>query len=370
MSSRIVPVILSGGAGSRLWPLSHEGSPKQFLPLVTDRTMLQETALRTSGDRRFAPVVVVGNADHRFVIAEQLRACGAEVSRIILEPEGRNTAPACAAAALVALRDDPNALILIMPADHVVRDELAFLRALDIGERAARAGAFVLFGITPSYPATGYGYIRRGAYLPEAAGVWKVDAFVEKPDAARAQDYLDSGLYSWNSGIFLLPAAAYVDELARLEPKVLEAARSAVAAADEDADFLRLDPEAWSQSPSISIDYAVMERTAAAAVVPADIGWTDVGAWSALWDIGERSEAGNITVGDAFAHEAQDCYLRSEGPLIAASGVKDLIVVATSDSVLIVPRTDDQRVKPLLDALRLAGLAVAGKGASPPRGGS
>ena len=362
MSSRIFPVILSGGAGSRLWPLSRDNSPKQFLPLVSQRTMLQQTALRTHDDPRFAPVIVVGNFNHRFVIAEQLHGCEVQIGSIVLEPAGRNTAPACAAGALLALREDPEALILVMPADHVVRDEMAFRQAITAGEIAARAGAFVLFGITPSEPATGYGYIRRAhEELSGAPGVWKVEAFVEKPDMVRAQAYVESADYSWNSGIFLLPAAGYLEALERYAPNVLDAARKAMEAAEADEDFVRLDANEWEKGPSISIDYAVMEHTDAAAVVPVDIGWTDVGAWSALWKIGDKTEDGNVIVGHAFTHEASGCYLRSDGPLLAASGVQDLVVVATHDIVLIIPRTDDQRVKPLVDALRVVGLPLAGR---------
>jgi mannose-1-phosphate guanylyltransferase / mannose-6-phosphate isomerase len=357
MISKIFPVILSGGSGSRLWPLSRESFPKQLLPLAGERTMLQETALRVADTARFHPVTVIANAEHRFVIAEQLREVGQGAPTIVLEPVARNTAPAVAAAALIAAQADPDALILVMPADHAVPDAGGFLAAVDAGVPAAQAGALVLFGIQPDSPATGYGYIRAGAPLSGAAH--KVDAFVEKPDLATAEGYLADGRYSWNSGIFLLPAKAVIAELATHEPAVLAAVRSALDAAQRDMDFLRLDPDAFGQSPSISIDYAVMERTKQAAVVPSTFAWSDVGAWSALWKLGDRNEHDNVELGDVLAVDTRGSYLRTEGPLIATVGVEDLIVVVTPDAVLVANRHRDQDVKTAVERLRAANHASA-----------
>jgi len=349
MSAKIFPVILSGGSGSRLWPLSRESFPKQLLPLAGPRSMLQETALRVADRARFHPVMVVANAEHRFVIAEQLREIGEDQPTLVLEPVARNTAPAVATAALIASQSDPKALILVMPADHTVPDTAAFLAAVQAGVPAAEAGDLVLFGIQPDSPATGYGYIRAGAALQGAAR--RVEAFVEKPDAQTAEAYLADGRYSWNSGIFLLPAKALIAELEAHEPAVLAAVRQALAAARRDMDFLRLDPDAFAKSPSISIDYAVMERTARAAVVPSSFLWSDVGAWSALWRLGEKDDNDNVEIGDTLAEDTRGSYLRSEGPLVATVGVADLIVIATPDAVLVASRHRDQDVKKLLERL-------------------
>ncbi|MDB5446680.1 MAG: mannose-phosphate guanylyltransferase/mannose-6-phosphate isomerase [Phenylobacterium sp.] len=360
--SKIFPVILSGGSGSRLWPLSRESFPKQLLPLAGPRTMLQETALRVADPARFHPVMVVANAEHRFVIAEQLRGIGPPSPKgaqptIVLEPVARNTAPAVAVAALIASREDAEALILVMPADHAVPDKQAFLAAVEAGAAAARTGALVLFGVQPDSPATGYGYIRAGAPLEGAA--CKVDAFVEKPDLATAEAYLADGRYSWNSGIFLLPAKAVIAELEAHAPKVIAAVREALEAAQRDMDFLRLDPEAFARSPSISIDYAVMEKTARAAVAPADFAWSDVGAWSALWQLADRDGSDNVEIGDTLAEDTRGSYLRSEGPLIATVGVDDLIVIATPDAVLVANRHKDQDVKRVVERLRASNHATA-----------
>jgi mannose-1-phosphate guanylyltransferase/mannose-1-phosphate guanylyltransferase/mannose-6-phosphate isomerase len=350
MSVKIFPVILSGGSGSRLWPLSRESYPKQLLPLASDATMLQETALRVADPARFHPVTVVANAEHRFVIAQQLRDIGEHKATIVLEPMARNTAPAVAAAALIASRQEPDALILVMPADHAVPDKKGFLAAVEAGAAAASKGALVLFGIQPDSPATGYGYIRAGEAL--AGEARRVEAFVEKPDLPTAEGYLADGRYSWNSGIFLLPAAAVIEELEAHEPKVMAAVRASLEAAKTDMDFLRLDPDAFAASPSISIDYAVMERTSRAAVVPSTFAWSDVGAWSALWQLAARDGGENVQIGDTVAEDTRGSYLRSEGPLIATVGVEDLIVVATPDAVLVANRHRDQDVKRLVERLR------------------
>jgi mannose-1-phosphate guanylyltransferase/mannose-1-phosphate guanylyltransferase/mannose-6-phosphate isomerase len=355
--SKIFPVILSGGSGSRLWPLSRESYPKQLLPLAGARSMLQETALRVADPARFHPVTVVANTEHRFVIAEQLREIGQPPPTLVLEPVARNTAPAVAAAALIAQRQDPDALILVMPADHAVPDTAGFLAAVEAAAPAAGAGALALFGIEPDGPATGYGYIRAGEAVAE--GVRKVAAFVEKPDLATAQAYLAEGGYSWNSGIFLLNAASVIAELEAHAPQVLAATRQALALARQDMDFLRLDPGAFAENPSISIDYAVMENTDRAVVVPSSFAWSDVGAWSALWELGHPDDAGNVEIGDTLAEDVRGCYLRSEGPLVAAVGVENLIVVATPDAVLVADRRRDQDVKRVVERLRATGHAAA-----------
>jgi mannose-1-phosphate guanylyltransferase/mannose-1-phosphate guanylyltransferase/mannose-6-phosphate isomerase len=350
MSAKIFPVILSGGSGSRLWPLSRESYPKQLLPLMGARTMLQDTALRVADAAKFHPITVIANAEHRFVIAEQLREIGARSPTIVLEPVARNTAAAVATAALIAERHDPEALILVMPADHAIPEPERFVATVEAGLPAAAAGALVLFGIQPDSPATGYGYIRAGAPLSGAAHT--VAAFVEKPDLATAEGYLASGDYYWNSGIFLLPARVVLAELEAHAPEVLAAARGALAAAGRDMDFLRLDPEAFAASPSISIDYAVMERTSRAAVAPAEFAWSDVGAWSALWGLADRDGAENVEIGDTLAEDTRRSYLRSEGPLIATVGVEDLIVIATPDAVLVANRHADQDVKKIVERLK------------------
>jgi mannose-1-phosphate guanylyltransferase/mannose-1-phosphate guanylyltransferase/mannose-6-phosphate isomerase len=319
--------------------------------------MLQETALRVEDLTLFHPVMVVANAEHRFVIAEQLREIGQADPTIVLEPVAKNTAPAVAAAALIAAEADPDALILVMPADHAVPDRAAFLEAIRAGTPAAKAGALVLFGIQPDSPATGYGYIRAGDVLEGASH--RVEAFVEKPDQATAESYLADGRYSWNSGIFLLPARSVVAELEAHEPAVITAVRAALAAAKRDMDFLRLDRDAFAESPSISIDYAVMERTDKAAVVPSTFLWSDVGAWSALWLLAGRDDADNVRIGDTLAEDTHGSYLRSEGPLIATVGVKDLIVVATADAVLVANRHKDQDVKKVVERLRASNHVTA-----------
>lgn len=349
---KITPVILSGGTGTRLWPLSRQERPKQFQALAGPHTLIQQSALRVSAEARFKPPIVIANSDHRFLVAEQLRAAGIEKPLIVLEPSGRNTAPAIAVAALLALREDPDALILACPADHVITKEAELIAAIDRGLVGAAAGYLTHFGVSPTAPATGYGYIRLSAPLPGADGVYRIQRFVEKPDLETARSFLASGDYVWNSGIFLLPARRFLEELETFEPEVLTACREAVARAARDADFVRLDREAFESSPSISVDHAVMERTSGAAVVPVDCGWTDVGSWTALWDIGEKDANGNVVIGDVATFRAGGSYLRTEGPLLAVIGVTDVVVVATGDAVLVASRDADQDVKALVEQLR------------------
>lgn len=356
ISKTVVPVLLSGGMGKRLWPLSREAYPKQLLSLLGERTLLQQTAMRVA-DPAFANPLIVANADHRFLIAEQLRALDGLDATMVLEPDGRSTAPAVAIAALLATAIDPEAILLAMPVDHVVRDVEAFRRDVAEGLPAAARGEFVLFGVPPTTPATGFGYIHVG----DARGASRtrpVSAFMEKPDLATAERFVARGDMLWNSGIFLLSAAAYLDELERLAPDVFSACREALANASRDADFLRLGA-AFEACPSISIDYAVMEKTGKAVVVPASFEWSDIGSFSALWDMTEKDDAGNVALGDVIAEDAHGCYLRGEGPLVAALGVENLIVTATPDVVLVTTRGRDQDVSKLVDRLKQNGHVTA-----------
>jgi mannose-1-phosphate guanylyltransferase/mannose-6-phosphate isomerase len=346
----ITPVVLSGGVGSRLWPLSRKSRPKQLLPLSGPDTMIQETLARAGGEGFAAPIVICGE-DHRFLVAEQLRACGMERADIILEPMGRNTAPAAAIAALHVAARDPQGLLLLMPSDHVVADRAAFLAAVAIAAKAAAGGALVTFGITPSAPETGYGYVKGGAPLADVAGALAVERFVEKPDRATAEGYLASGDYFWNSGMFLFQAAAFLEEMRRLEPAMLDFCRHALDGAQTDADFIRLEHAAFRDCPAQSIDYAIMEHARKAAVVPVDMGWNDVGSWQSLWDIAARSAEGNVVQGDVLLHGVRNSYIRSEGPLVAAIGVEDLVIVATPDAVLVSHRGATQDVKKIVDEL-------------------
>lgn len=341
----LVPVILSGGAGTRLWPLSRELYPKQFLPLVTGRTLLQDTAQRIAG----RPIVVCNN-EHRFIVAEQLREIGVEPRAVVIEPVGRNTAPAVAVAALL-LEAEPDALMLVMPSDHSIRDEEGFAQAVERAIPLARSGMLVTFGITPHEPNTGYGYIRTGQPIP---GGFAVDRFVEKPDLETAQGYLAAGDYLWNSGIFLFPAGLYLEELARHHADMVSGCRKALREGATDLFFFRLCPEDFAAITSQSVDYAVMEHTDRAAVVPVDMGWSDIGSWSALWQESDRDADGNALIGDVTALGTRNSYMRTNRQLIAAIGVSDLVVVATDDVVLVADKRHDQQVKQMVEALRAA----------------
>ncbi len=348
--SELQPVLLSGGSGTRLWPLSREAYPKQFLPLVGDDTLLQATWRRVAPQSSASPLVVA-NEEHRFLVAEQLRVIGAPQARIVLEPVGRNTAPAIAAAALVASADGSDPLLLVLPSDHVVRDPDAFRAAVRAAMPAAEAGALVTFGIVPQAPETGFGYIQAEAGQASSDGVRKVLRFVEKPDAATAQGYLDAGGYFWNSGMFLFRASRFLDELGRHRPDILAAARAACAHVDPDGEFLRLDREAFAASPSESIDYAVMENTDAAMVLPVDIGWNDVGSWSALWEVSEQDGDGNAHHGDVIAVDSRNSYAYARR-LVALVGVDDLVVVETDDAVLVAAKDKVQEVKQVVARLK------------------
>ena len=351
-SAQIHPVILSGGAGTRLWPLSRAAYPKQLLPLVSERTLLQETAARTLSDVGFAAPLVICNEEHRFLVDEQLRQVGIEPQAILLEPLGRNTGPAIAAAALWLLARDPDALMLVQPSDHVVADTEGFHRAVMEGLAAAQTGRLVTFGIKPTRPETGYGYIQAGSALSDGGTVKAVDRFVEKPDRATAERFLANKAFLWNSGIFLLSARAYLDELARINPAMLSACERALQGGQEDLAFFRLDRAAFAEAPALSIDHAVMEHTRRAAVVPVDMAWSDVGSWHALRAIGEADQAGNVLQGDVLAEQVTNSYIRSEGRLVAAVGLDNVVVVVTDDAVLVASADSAAQVSGLVETLR------------------
>ncbi|MDH4189994.1 MAG: mannose-1-phosphate guanylyltransferase/mannose-6-phosphate isomerase [Betaproteobacteria bacterium] len=351
MSIRVVPIVLCGGSGSRLWPLSRLALPKQFLPLVSERSMLQDTVTRLAGLPQVQAPVVVCSTEHRFLVAEQLREIGVAPRAIVLEPAGRNTAPAVAAA-LLALGDDArDAVALVLPSDHRIGDIARFHAAIDAALEAARAARLVTFGVLPDSPHTGYGYIRRAAATGKAA-VQPVAEFVEKPTLARAQEFLASGDYLWNSGIFVFRADTYLAELGAQRPAILAAVEQAVALGARDLDFLRLDEAAFAACPADSIDYAVMEHTRSASVVTADFQWSDVGSWSALWDIGAKDALGNVSRGDVYLDQASNSYVRAESRLVAAVGVKDLLIVETDDAVLVAHKDHAQDVKQAVEHLK------------------
>ena len=346
------PVLICGGTGSRLWPVSREDCPKQFLSLAGDQSMLVDTVKRLEG-LPVQPPVTVCNDRHRFVVAEQLREAGCATGEIVLEPCSRNTAPAVAVAALRALESDPDAVLLVLPADHLVGNPAAFRAAVQRALPFAEQGRLVTFGVVPTRPETGYGYIRRGRGLEE--GVHDLDSFVEKPDAKTAQSYLDSGDYLWNSGNFLLPAGVLVEELRALAPDILAACEGALEQAQADPDFLRLDPDRFAACPGESIDCAVMEKTDRGVVVALDCGWSDVGSWLALWEAGAADGDGNVLLGDVLVDASRNNYLRSESRLLAVAGVDDLVVVETPDAVLVSHRDAVQHVKRFVTDLKSAG---------------
>ncbi len=346
----LIPVILSGGSGSRLWPLSREAHPKQFLPLVGDKTLLQDTWLRLRGLPGASAPIVVANEEHRFLVAEQLQQIGIKPSALILEPVGRNTAPAIAVAALQAMADGSDPVLVILPSDHVIGDEAAFRAAIVAAMPAAEAGRLVTFGIVPSGPEIGYGYIKAAA----GEGVRAVAKFVEKPDLATAQQYVASGEYFWNSGMFAFRASRYLEELDKTQPAMVASAREALAKARIDADFLRLDKDAFSACPSDSIDYAVMEKTNAASVLPINVGWNDVGSWSALWEVSERDADGNAHRGDVLSIDSRNTLVMSERRMVAVLGLDDIVVVDTDDALLIAKREHVQQVKDIVTQLKAA----------------
>ena len=341
----ICPIILSGGSGSRLWPLSREFFPKQLLALVSDLTLLQETARRTDsfGDA-LAPIVVC-NEEHRFLVAEQLREIGKPAQALILEPEGRNTAPALTLAAMWLKQHNLNPVMLVMPADHVIADQEGLARAINEAYELAKAGRLVTFGVVPASPHTGYGYIRQGEGNTVAE-------FVEKPDLATAQQYIESGKYLWNSGLFMMQADAWLEELEKHNPEMVKAVGNAIDTGKSDMDFFRTDEAAFLSSPSDSIDYAVMEKTDRASVVPLEAEWSDIGAWSSLWEALQKNEEGNVIAGDVFSHDTNQSFLVSQHRMIATVGVDNLIVVETPDAVLVCSKERAQDVKHIVNQLK------------------
>ncbi|WP_026287035.1 mannose-1-phosphate guanylyltransferase/mannose-6-phosphate isomerase [Gilvimarinus chinensis] len=344
----IFPVILSGGSGSRLWPMSRELYPKQFLPLVGESTLLQETLQRLAGLKPHAPILVC-NEEHRFLAAEQLRQINQLDHNIILEPVGKNTAPAIALAAFTALKTDPNALLLVLPADHVIKNAEAFRAEVEKATAAAQSGDLATFGIVPTYPETGYGYIQAGT--SQTLG-YKVQSFVEKPDLRTAKTYLASGDYYWNSGMFLFRADCYLAELEQHRPDIYQACKDSFSAPEEDLDFIRVNKEIFSQCPSESIDYAVMENTKRATVFPLDAGWSDVGSWSSMADVSDKDENGNTSKGDVIQHNSRNTYVFAENSLVSTVGLDGLVVVQTKDAVLVAAKDQVQDVKTIVQSLK------------------
>jgi len=344
--ARIYPLILSGGSGTRLWPLSRAAFPKQLLSLVSSVSMLQATVLRAAALPDVQPCTIVCNEAHRFLIKEQLAEIGQQSASLILEPAARNTAPAIALAAFSLVASDPDALMLVLPADHVIDDVDAFVEAVMAASQAALSGYLTTFGIRPGSAETGYGYIKQGGLLPQDGGkVHAVAEFVEKPDRIKAEQYLAEGNYLWNSGMFVFSAASYLNELARHCPAMHASAKLAMEQASDDLGFIRPDTEAFLGSPSDSIDYAVMQQTDRAAVVPASFGWNDVGSWSSLWDIARKDGQGNAIQGDAYVADTRNSYVRADSRLVAVIGVDDLVVVETADAVLVMHRSKAQDIK-------------------------
>jgi mannose-1-phosphate guanylyltransferase/mannose-1-phosphate guanylyltransferase/mannose-6-phosphate isomerase len=347
---QIVPVILSGGSGTRLWPVSRKSFPKQFWPLIGQNSMLAETALRAVGEN-FSPPIIVTNQDHRFVVAEQLREAGIKNPRILLEPAGRNSAPAIAAAALLAAETDPSAILWIMAADAAITDLPALHRAIAQGTAAAQAGFFVTFGMKPTAPESGYGYIAQGAALPNLENAFQLARFIEKPDAAKAAKLITDPKNFWNSGMFIFTAEFLLAEMERLAPEILKPVRAALKSRTADLDFIRLGA-AFTDAPDISIDYAIAEKTEKAAVVPAAIGWSDVGSWSALAEIGPKDESQNTALGETLLIDTKNSYARSDGIITALLGVENIVVVTTKDAVLVAHKDHTQDVKKIVEALK------------------
>jgi len=353
-SPKVIPLVLSGGSGSRLWPVSRSSFPKQFWPLLSDKTLLQETALRGLSFGLGSPIVVCNEA-HRFIIAEQLREVGINDARIVLEPIARNSAPAIAAAAFLIAEQDPDAILWVMAADAAIQDTDELEVALQCAVNAAEAGYIATFGIKPNKPETGYGYIERGNHIDGIDGAYHVSQFIEKPNAERANVLVADERFSWNSGMFVAKACVLLKEIETFEPELFACVQNSVQERESDMDFERLSPTSFSQSPDISIDYAVAERTTMAAVVPSKFGWSDIGSWDALWELTPKDEEGNATFGDVFLDGAKNCYVRSDGIVATVTGVEDLIVVVTEDAVMVSHRDRAQDVKKMVARLTAQG---------------
>ncbi len=351
----ITPVVLSGGAGTRLWPLSRKLHPKQLLPLLNETSLLQDTINRLQGLNRIEQTVIICNEEYRFMIAEQARTTSIGVSAIILEPVGRNTAPAIALAAFNALKekeksDDEDTVLLVLPADHDIKDVKQFHQAIEVGLQQASEGHFVTFGIMPSSPETGYGYIK-AATTVAVNEVASIERFVEKPDLDKATKYLNEGGYYWNSGMFMFKASAYLTALQEFSPEIYDASLNAIKASQHDMDFIRVDAQAFKKCPSDSIDYAVMEKVKNAVVIPVDIGWSDVGSWSALHEIGEQDENNNIFTGDTKSIATKNCYVRAEYKLVTTLGIENLIIIDTHDALLVASKSRVQDIKQIVESL-------------------
>ena len=345
----IVPVILSGGSGTRLWPLSRKMHPKQLLPLLNETTLLQDTVNRFKNADDIDHAVVICNESYRFMVAEQVRQSDIKGVDIILEPVGRNTAPAIALAAFNAIADEQDPVLLVLPADHDIRDVDGFLEAVKIGQGQSESGNLVTFGIVPDKPETGYGYINAGNAIDDRC--YSVAGFVEKPDSATAESYIKQGSYYWNSGMFMFKASVYLDALERLAPEMFEACQSAYNKSEKDMDFIRIDDASFERCPADSIDYAIMEKVDNAVVIPVDIGWSDVGSWAALQDIGAADSMNNTIIGDVESEASNNCYIRAESKLVVALGVDDLIIVDTADALLVAHRDKVQDIKNIVEKL-------------------
>jgi len=353
IKSILTPVIMCGGSGTRLWPLSRAQFPKQFLPLVNDTSMLQDTMARLPAQHQ-APVFIC-NEDHRFLVAEQVKQVQCSDATILLEPQGKNTAPAVALAALNALADNKNALLLVLAADHVIKDTEKFHQAVDVATAAALQDKLVTFGIVPTHAETGYGYIKQGLEVKESgegSGIFTVEKFVEKPNEETAQGYLVSGDYLWNSGMFLFKASRYLEELEKFRPDILASCQEAMTKVETDLDFTRPNREVFLQCAEESIDYAVMEKTSDAVVVPLDAGWSDVGSYSALWDVCQQDTQHNVVKGDVIAHDTSNSYIHSQNKLITTLGVDNLVIIDTPDAVLIANKDKVQNVKEIVKELK------------------
>ena len=348
----IIPVVMAGGVGSRLWPLSRQHFPKQFLSIASSNTMLEDTLLRLGNVDHAAPLFIC-NEDHRFIVAEQLRQNGMSSGGIILEPSGRNTAPAIALAALNALKGGDDPILLVLAADHVIKNVSAFEKALAQALTPAAKGKLVTFGILPSKPETGYGYIKKSSVQSELGeNVYSIWQFVEKPDVDAAQDYVDSGDYFWNSGMFMFKASRYLAELKKFRPDIYETCEQAMLGAQADADFIRPDKDLFEACPEDSVDYAVMEKTEDAVVVPVDCGWSDVGSWSSLWDIAEKDESGNALNGNVMTQGTTNSYIKSDGKLIATVGLDNIVIVESDDAILVADKSQVQDVKKIFARLK------------------
>ncbi|PQJ91719.1 mannose-1-phosphate guanylyltransferase/mannose-6-phosphate isomerase [Photobacterium phosphoreum] len=346
---KLIPVIMAGGSGSRLWPLSRTHYPKQFISLVNDDSMLQNTITRLDSLSKSEPIIICNN-EHRFMVAEQLRNIGVNNASIILEPVGRNTAPAIALAAFKAISDGNDPLLLVLAADHVITKESAFIESVNKAKDAANDGMLVTFGIVPSHPETGYGYIKQGKHLGNS--LFQVEAFVEKPDLETAESYFSSKLYSWNSGMFLFKASTYLSELKKYNPEIYDICKLAIASTYSDLDFIRISKDIFDKCPDDSIDYAVMEKTDKAIIVPMDAGWSDVGSWSALWGIHNKDEAGNACRGDVLLDSTTNSYIYAQNKLVTTVGVSDLVIVETKDAILVAHKDKVQNVKNIVNRLK------------------